>query len=311
MLARAGAASALLLIGSTGNAARAAASSAARAGTLRIGHDLVVRRMGFGALRLLGPAMRGYPKDPANARAVARRAIELGVNLIDTADAYGPDIDEELIYQALYPYPRDLVITTKGGWVQPAGQRGVADGSPEHLREACEGSLKRLHLERIDLYQLHYPDPKIPIEESIGTLKRLQTEGKIRHIGVSNVTLEQLKRAETAATIVSVQNQYSVANRTSEDVLNYCEARRMAFMPWGPLAGPRGPNAKPDTSALDRFEPLEKKYGISPQQAALAWLLARSKVMLPIPGTGEVSHLEENVAAAGVHFTTADMQSIG
>lgn len=301
-----------LTAGSLGIAKPAAATlNAAHAGSLTIGGELHVHRLGFGALRILGPGLSGYPADPAEARRVLRRAVDLGVTLIDTADAYGPHVSERLIYDALYPYPRHLVIATKGGLIRPGTQPEDADGSPEHLREVCEGSLKRLHLERIDLYQLHIPDPKRPIEESIGALKQLRDEGKIRHIGVSNVTLEQLRRAQAVAPIVSVQNRYNVGYRESDEVLTYCEAQGLAFLPWGPLAGPLGPQASSSAATADRLSGIQQRYGINTQQAALAWLLARSRTMLPIPGTSNIEHLEQDIAAANVHLTAADMKAIG
>jgi aryl-alcohol dehydrogenase-like predicted oxidoreductase len=244
--------------------------------TIAIG-DLEVTRLGFGAMRITGEGVWGPPRDHDEAIRVLRRAVELGVTLIDTADSYGPDVSEELIAEALHPYPDGLVIATKGGLLRPGPGRWVQDGRPEHLREACEGSLRRLRLERIDVYQLHAPDPNVPLEDSVGALKQLQDEGKIRHIGVSNVTVEELERAERIATIVSVQNRYNEDDRSSEDVLVACEERGVPFLPWFPLGAGKA------ASPVD----------------ALVELLRRSPVMLPIPGTSSVEHLEENMRALG------------
>ena len=285
-------------------------SSAVAAGSLRIGSDLQVNRLGFGAMRITGDGIWGEPRDAAQARAVLRRALDLGTNFIDTADAYGPYVSERLITEALYPYPRGLVIATKGGYVRPGPGQWVPDGRPAHLREACEGSLRRLRMERIDLYQMHRPDPKVPFADSIGELARLQQEGKIRHIGVSNVTAAELDRARAIVNVVSVQNQYNVSERESDDVLAMCEREHIAFLPWAPLA----------RDALHRFFPdrrstmlrtLAAEHHIDASQAALAWLLSKSAVMLPIPGTSRVEHLEMNVAAAKIRFTPSEMQRIG
>jgi pyridoxine 4-dehydrogenase len=280
---------------------------AAAAGTIMVG-DLVVNRLGFGAMRITGEGIWGPPSDPQEARAVLRRAIELGVDFIDTADAYGPNVSEELIYETLHPYPPGLVIATKGGYTRPGPDRWEPDGSPGHLRTACEDSLRRLHLERIDLYQLHTPDPKVPFEESIGELSRLRQQGKIRHIGVSNVTLVQLKQARTLVSVVSVQNQYNLRNRSSEDVLQYCAAERVAFLPWAPLSGRDSPRLLPWESAAEQ---IAKAHSVSTAQVALAWLLARSPALLPIPGTSSRVHLEDNVAAAALHLTTSELQQLG
>ncbi|HVV59941.1 MAG TPA: aldo/keto reductase [Gaiellaceae bacterium] len=245
------------------------------AGTIRIG-DLEVNRLGFGAMRITGHGIWGPPRDRDEAIRVLRRAVELGANLIDTADSYGPDVSEELIAEALAPYRDDVVIATKGGLVRPSAGEWVADGRPEHLREACEGSLRKLRLERIDVYQLHRPDPDVPFEESVGALKELRDEGKIRHVGLSNVTVEQLERAEAIVPIVSVQNQYNAEDRFSEDVLQACEQRGIPFLPWWPLGA--GKAASPVDALVD--------------------LLRHSPVMLPIPGTSSVAHLEENMRAA-------------
>jgi aryl-alcohol dehydrogenase-like predicted oxidoreductase len=265
---------------------------AAAAGTVRVG-DLVVNRMGFGAMRVCGPDVWGPPRDRAAAHAVLRRAVELGVNFIDTADAYGPHVDETLIAEALHPYPRGLVIATKGGLVRPNRHAWDSDGRPEHLRRALEGSLKRLRVERIDLYQFHAPDPNVPFADSIGALAELQRDGKIRHLGVSNVSVRELNAARRIAPIVSVQNEYNLGERSSDDVLAACEKAKIAFIPWYPLGAGRAlTNAKAKRVA--------KQIGATPAQVALAWLLARSPMMLPIPGTASIAHLEENVAAAGL-----------
>jgi pyridoxine 4-dehydrogenase len=284
-----------------------ASSTAAAAGTVKIGGDLVVNRMGFGAMRVTGDRIWGEPKDPAEAKRVLRRSVDLGVNFIDTADAYGPDVSERLIAEALHPYPRGLVIATKGGLTRPSAPEWVPDGRPEHLRAACEGSLKRLKLERIDLYQLHRPDPKVPLEDSIGELARLQKEGKIRHVGVSNFDVEELALARRIVPIVSVQNRYNVTDRASEDVLNVCTRDGIAFIPWAPIA--RGSSDKLESAKA--LEAVAQKRGVSVFQAAIAWLLAKSPVMLPIPGTSSVAHLEENVAAARLKLSSEELATIG
>jgi aryl-alcohol dehydrogenase-like predicted oxidoreductase len=267
----------------------AAAPSAAAAGTLAIGGDLTVNRLGFGAMRLTGPGVWGAPADRPAAIRVLRRALELGVNFIDTADSYGPNVSEELIAEALYPYSSDLLIATKAGLTRAGPGQWERNAHPAHLRAACEGSLRRLRLARIDLYQLHAVDPHVPLEDSLGELTRLRSEGKIRHIGISNVNAAELARAQRSVTVVSVQNRYNLADRDSEDVLGVCERAGMAFIPWFPLgAGRDAANA----------------------QNAIAWLLARSPVMLPIPGTSSVAHLEENVAAASVHLSARDLEKM-
>ena len=267
---------------------------AAQAGEFVIGNDLRVTRLGFGAMRITGKGIWGPPTDRAEAIRVVRRAVELGVNFIDTADSYGPAVSEELIAEALYPYPAGLVIATKGGFERPGPDRWVENGRPEHLIAACEGSLRRLRLDRIDLYQLHRIDPKVPAADQLGTLKKLQAQGKIRHIGLSEVSVKQIQHAQTIVPIVSVQNRYSVSDRGSEDVLEYCERQKIGFIPWFPLAagrlsGEEGPIAR-----------VAKQFKGTPSQVALAWLLWRSPVMLPIPGTSRVQHLEENVGAASL-----------
>lgn len=280
------------------------------AGTAMIGGDLPVHRLGFGAMRITGPDIWGPPRDPAEARRVLRRAVELGINFIDTADSYGPGVSEELIAEALHPYPSGLIVATKGGIVRPKPARWDPDCRPEHLRAACEASLRRLRLERIDLYQLHTIDPRVRLEESIGELVRLQTEGKIRHIGVSNVRVAELDRARRLARIVSVQNRYNVADRTSDPVLAACERDGLVFIPWRPLA--QGSGEMMSTGGpLIALARLASRHGLSQSQAAIAWLLARSPVMLPIPGTSKSGHLEENVAAAAVTLTAEEMRAIG
>ena len=274
-------------------------------GTFALGGDLTVRRLGFGAMRLTGNGVWGEPSDHETALAVLRRAVELGINLIDTADSYGPEVSERLIAEALHPYPDDLVIATKGGLLRPGPGRWNPDCRPEHLREACEGSLRRLRLERIHVYQLHTVDHEVPLEESLGALIELRDEGKIAHIGISNVDVDQLERALEMTQVVSVQNRFNLVDRDSEPVLEACERRGIAFIPWFPLA--TGSLARPG-SVLDR---AAASHQAAPAQVALAWLLARSQVMLPIPGTGSVEHLEENVAAAGVRLDRDEVDQLG
>jgi aryl-alcohol dehydrogenase-like predicted oxidoreductase len=266
-------------------------------GSFVLGGDLEVRRMGYGAMRITGEGVWGEPPDRESAKGVLRRALELGVNLIDTADSYGPDVSERLIGEGLYPYPDDVVIATKGGLTRSGPGQWSPDGRPEHLRDACEGSLERLKDDRIDVYQLHTPDRNVPFEESVGTLAELQSEGKIRHVGLSNVTPEQLATAQEIVPIVSVQNRYSVTDRGAEAVLDACEARGIGFLPWFPLAA--GSATRPG-GLLDR---VAEAHGATQAQVALAWLLRRSPVMLPIPGTSSEEHLEENVAAAGIELS--------
>lgn len=272
----------------------------ASAGTLEIG-DRSVRRLGFGAMRITGPGIFGPPDDRDQAIAVLRRAVELGVNLIDTADSYGPEVSEELIAEALHPYADDLLIATKGGLTRTGPGEWPPDGRPEHLREACEGSLRRLRLERIELYQLHRPDPKVPYEESVGALKQLQDEDKILHIGVSNASVDQLETAGGIAEVVSVQNRFNLTDRRSDDVLERCEKLGIAFLPWAPLdagalAEPGGP-----------VDEIAKRHDAAPGQVALAWLLRRSPVMLPIAGTSSVEHLEEDLAAASLELSDEEI----
>jgi len=285
-------------------------SAAAAAGTLWLGGEAEVSRMGFGAMRITGDGIWGEPRDQKEARAVLRRALELGVNFIDTADSYGPAVSERLIAEALHPYPRGLIIGTKAGFTRPGPNKWLPDGRPEHLREACEGSLKRLKVERIDLYQLHIPDPKVPYEDSVGTLAKLQQEGKIRFIGISNVKPEHLAKAQSIVKVVSVQNRYSVAERDSDPVLAVCEKQKIAFIPWGPLALRVQGGATPAPHIAD-LQTLAQARHIDLAQAALAWLLARSPMMLPIPGTSRVDHLEEDIAAAKIHFSHQEMSRLG
>jgi pyridoxine 4-dehydrogenase len=269
-----------------------------------IGGDLEVRRLGFGAMRITGDGIWGPPDDPAEARAVLHRVLELGLNLIDTADSYGPDVSEELIAEALHPYPEDLVIATKGGLRRTGPGEWPRDARPERLKECCEGSLRRLRVDRIDLYQLHAPDPDVPYADSVGAFKELQDEGKIRHIGVSNVSTEELAEARGIVNVVTVQNRFNLEDRDSEDVLDVCAEEGIGFIPWFPLA--TGKLARPG-GPLDE---VAKSHDASPSQVALAWLLARADVMLPIPGTSSVEHLEENVAAADLRLDGAELERI-
>jgi pyridoxine 4-dehydrogenase len=272
--------------------------------TFTIGGDLEVRRLGFGAMRITGKGIWGPPEDPEECKRVLRRVVELGVNLLDTADSYGPEVSENLIAEALHPYPEGLVIATKGGLRRTGPGQWPRDARPERLKECCEGSLRRLRVDRIDLYQLHSPDPKVPLEESIGALADLQREGKIRHIGVSNVSVDELERARELVDVVTVQNRFSLVERDSEDVLDACEQLDIGFIPWFPLA--TGDLARPG-GPLDE---LARAHDAAPSQLALAWLLARSRVMLPIPGTASVQHLEENVAAAELSLESSELQRL-
>jgi pyridoxine 4-dehydrogenase len=275
---------------------------ATASGTVSLGGELTVRRLGFGAMRITGDGIWGPPKDPASALAVLRRAVELGVNFIDTADSYGPYVSEELIAKALVPYPKDLVIATKGGWNRPGPGQWTHDASPEHLRKAVDGSLKRLRLDRIDVYQLHTPDPVIPFDASMETLAELRAEGKIRLIGLSNVTREHIERARKIVPIVSVQNRYSFADREWDYVVDYCERSGIAFIPWFPLGA-----GKVAGMLLER---IAKAHNKTPKQVALAWLLKRSPVMLPIPGTSSTEHLEENVEAAALRLSDEEYEQL-
>lgn len=275
---------------------------AAAAGTMWIGGDLEVARMGFGAMRITGEGIWGEPASTKDARALLRQVLALGVNFIDTADSYGPEVSERLIAEALHPYPRGLLIATKGGIVRPSRGEWKPDGRPEHLRAACEASLRRLKTSQIDLYQFHRPDPAVPFEESVGELARLREEGKVRHVGLSNVSTKQLDDARRIVPIVSVQNRYNLVERSSDDVLAACEGLGIAFIPWGPLGRRAQENEKPDPRVV-ALQEIAKARGADTNQVALAWLLARSPVMLPIPGTSKPAHLEENVAAAALKLS--------
>ena len=275
---------------------------AGSAGTVSLGGELTVRRIGFGAMRITGDGIWGPPKDPASALAVLRRAVELGVNFIDTADSYGPHVSEELIAKALAPYAKDLVIATKGGWNRPGPNQWTHDASPEHLRKAVEGSLKRLRLDRIDVYQLHVPDPVVSFDASVETLADLQREGKIRLVALSNVTKEHIERARKIVPIVSVQNRYSFADREWDYVVDYCERNGIVFIPWYPLGAGRVANTL--------LEKIAKAHKTKPIEVALAWLLKRSPVMLPIPGTSSIEHLEENVQAGSLRLTDDEFMEL-
>jgi pyridoxine 4-dehydrogenase len=284
-----------------------AATAATSKSTFQLGGDLTVNRLGFGAMRLTGEGIWGWPPDRENAKKVLRRAVELGVNFIDTADAYGPETDELLIAEALHPYPKGLVIATKGGITRPGPGEWVPNGRPEYLSQCVDKSLKRLKLERIDLYQMHTVDRKVPIEESVGALKAAQDAGKIRHVGLSNVTTQEIEQAKKVLPIVSIQNRYNITDRDSEDVLNYCEKEKMGFLPWAPVGGSgRG-------SLTKGGNPLEveaKRHNVSAVQLALGWLLQKSPIMLPIPGTSSVAHLEENMAAAKLQLPADDWKKV-
>jgi pyridoxine 4-dehydrogenase len=269
--------------------------------TFTIAGDLEVRRVGFGAMRITGDGIWGPPNDPDECKRVLRRVVELGVNLIDTADSYGPEVSENLIAEALHPYPEGLVIATKGGLRRTGPGQWPRDAHPDRLKECCEGSLRRLKLDRIDLYQLHAPDPKVPLEDSLGALKELQDEGKIRHIGVSNVSVDELERSRALVDVVTVQNRYNLADRATEDTIEACAAAGIGFIPWFPLAV--GDLARPG-GPLDE---LARTHDATPGQLAIAWLLARSPVMLPIPGTASVEHLEENVAAGELELASQEL----
>jgi pyridoxine 4-dehydrogenase len=275
---------------------------ASLSGTVTLGGELTVNRLGFGAMRITGDGVWGPPKDRAGALAVLRRAVELGVNFIDTADSYGPNVSEELIAEALSPYPKDLVVATKGGWNRPGPNQWTHDASPEHLRKAIEGSLKRLRLERIDVYQLHAPAPVTPFEDSVGTLADLRKQGNIRLVALSNVTVEHIERARKIVPIVSVQNRYSFADREWDSVVDYCEKHGIAFIPWFPLAAGKAPH--------ETVSKIAQAHKAQPYQVALAWLLQRSPIMLPIPGTSSVAHLEENLGAAGLRLTDDEFRQM-
>jgi aryl-alcohol dehydrogenase-like predicted oxidoreductase len=285
-----------------GGGSMSAKSSLKSAGTVTLGGELTVNRLGYGAMRLTGAGIWGPPKDRAGALAVLRRAVELGVNFIDTADSYGPDVSEELIAEALAPYPKDLVIATKGGWIRPGPGLWAHDATPDHLRKAVEGSLKRLRRARIDVYQLHIPDPIVSLEASVGTLAELQSEGKIRLIGLSNVTREHIERARKIVPIVSVQNRYSFADREWDYVVDYCEQNGIAFIPWFPLGAGK--------AAQQTVQRIADAHRAKPMQVALAWLLRRSPLMLPIPGTSSVEHLEENMLGGSLRLTDEEFSEM-
>ena len=280
-----------------------AAASPNANSSFSIGGDLPVNRLGFGAMRLTGEGIWGWPPDRENARKVLQRAVELGANLIDTADAYGPETDELLIAEALYPYPKGLVIATKGGNTRPGPNQWVPDGRPEYLKQCVDKSLKRLKLERIDLYQLHRVDPKVPMEDSLGALKEMQSAGKIRHIGLSEVSPDQVQRARKIVPIVTVQNRYNITDRKWDNTLAYCEKEQIGFMPWAPVGGTRGVSS----AALEK---VAKDHGITIYQLGLAWLLHRSPVMLPIPGTSSLAHLEENMAARKIQLSPDEWRTV-
>ena len=275
--------------------------TAAAAGTIDVGGDLTANRLGFGAMRITGPGIWGDPPDRDRARAALRRAIELDVTFIDTADSYGPEVSERLIAETLFPYPEELIIATKGGLVRPGPGRWEPDGRPEHLRQACEGSLSRLRLDRIDLYQFHRPDPEVPVAESIGALAELKDEGKIRHVGVSNFSEEQLREAEWVTPVVSVQNRYNVADRSSESIVDLCEQEMLVFLPWAPIQ---------EADAIQAVLSAASHHGASPRQIVLAWLLARSPQILAIPGSGSPEHAEQNVAAASIELSPDEITAI-
>ena len=275
--------------------------TAAAAGTIDVGGDLTVNRLGYGAMRITGPGIWGDPPSRDQAIATLRRVVELGVNFIDTADSYGPDVSETLIAEALYPYPDDLVIATKGGLVRPGPNRWDADGRPEHLREVCEGSLRRLRLDQIPLYQLHRPDPKVPLAESVGTLAELKDEGKIRHVGLSNVTEDQYREAQRIVPIVSIQNRFNVTDRQSESLIDLCEQEAMVFLPWAPIQ---------QTDRRVAVAAAARRRGVTERQVAVAWLLASSPAILPIPGTGSPEHAEENVAATAIDLSREEFEAI-
>jgi pyridoxine 4-dehydrogenase len=272
------------------------------AGTLTLGDELRVRRLGFGAMRITGEGIWGPPEDHDGAIATLRRAVELGITLIDTADSYGPHVSEQLIAEALHPYPDELVIATKGGLERSGPNQWPRNARPEHLREACDGSLRRLRVERIDLYQLHAPDPEVPYEESVGTMKELCDEGKVRLVGVSNVSVEQLETARSIVPVVSVQNRFNVEDVASQDVLARCEKLGLGFLPWRPISG--------GSAGGGALEEIAERHDATPAQIAIAWLLARSEVMLPIPGTSSVEHLEQNVAAAGIELSDEEIAAL-
>ena len=275
--------------------------TAAAAGTIDVGGDLTVNRLGFGAMRITGRGIWGEPASREQAIATLRRVVELGVNFIDTADSYGPSVSEELIAEALHPYPDDLVIATKGGLVRPGPNRWNSDGRPEHLREACEGSLRRLRLEQIPLYQFHRPDPAVPLAESMGAIAELKNEGKIRHVGISNVSEGQLRQAQKIVPVVSVQNRYNVADRRSQSVIDLCEQDQLVFLPWAPIQ---------ETNKKVAVAVAAERHHVTEHQVVLAWLLAISPQILPIPGTGSLAHAEQNIGAASLELSPQEIRAI-
>ena len=275
--------------------------NATQAGIVTLGNEISVNRLGYGAMRITGSGIWGQPSSRDDAMALLRRAVDLGVNFIDTADSYGPNVSEEIIGEALYPYPEDLVIATKAGLTRSGPNRWAPNGRPEHIIKACEGSLTRLKLEQIPLYQLHRPDPKVPFEDSVGTLISLKEQGKIRHIGLSNVDERHIRQAQALTPIVSIQNRYNVDDRGSESIVDLCEQEQMVFLPWAPIK---------DFEANPHLAEIAQRHGTSPRNVVLAWMLARSPSILPIPGTGTVGHLEENVAAVDIELTPAEVATI-
>jgi pyridoxine 4-dehydrogenase len=275
--------------------------TAAAAGTIDIGGDLTVNRLGYGAMRITGAGIWKEPPNREQAKEALRRAVQLDVNFIDTADSYGPEVSETLIAETLYPYPEDLVIATKGGQVRPGPNRWEPDGRPDHLRDACEGSLRRLRLDQIPLYQLHRPDPRVPLSDSIGALAELKAEGKIRHIGVSNFSEAQLRQAEQLTPVVSVQNRYNASDRTSEQLVDLCEQEQLAFLPWAPIH---------ETDGNIPVRAAASRHGVSASQVVLAWMLARSPQILPIPGSGSPAHVEANIKAASLELTPDEVEAI-
>ena len=275
--------------------------TAEAAGKIDVGGDLTVNRLGYGAMRITGPGIWGEPQDRDRAKAALRRAVELDVTFIDAADSYGPEVSEVLIAETLYPYPEELVIATKGGLIRPGPGQWEPDGRREHLRQACEGSLARLRLDRIDLYQFHRPDPKVPIAESIGALAELKNEGKIRHVGVSNFTEEQLRQAERVTPVVSIQNRYNVADRSSEPIVDLCDQEMLVFLPWAPVQ---------EAERIQLVLEAAQRHGVSPRQVVLAWMLSRSPQILPIPGSASPEHVEENIAAASLELEPREVAAI-
>jgi pyridoxine 4-dehydrogenase len=298
---------ATVLVGQLPKLVTAAETATGGASTFQLGGDLIVNRLGFGAMRITGEGIWGWPADREGAKKLLRRVVELGVNLIDTADAYGPEVSELLIAEALHPYPKGLVIATKGGHTRPGPGQWVPNGRPEYLAQCVDKSLKRLKLERIDLYQLHRIDKNVPVEESLGALKQARDAGKIRHVGLSEVSVKEIEQAKKVLPIVSVQNRYNIEDRESEAVLNYCEREKMAFMPWAPIGG-SGKGSL--TKAGGSLEAEAKRHNASVVQLVIAWLLHRSPVMLPIPGTSSIAHLEENMASAKLQLSAEDWKKV-